>query len=446
MNRSVTITLFSIAILLIVLFAIFGSGSSKKFNWKENYKEESLQPYGLSIIKKMLSDYYPKGDIKDIKEDLPTDLQIPTIEGEISNYVFIGEAMFLDTADVQRLLDFVAAGNNAFISSKSIPHDLMFHLYYYECVDFDGLDLPWDDYHVYQDTIARMNFHHPDLKDSFDFDYKFIKNNKINSYRWHYIDSPFFCEMESGFTELGSFKNGDGDEHANFAMIRYSDPNDYTTPGGMVYLHTNPIAFTNFQMVDKVGKTYAEKIFSHLDDGKIYWDAYSQIKEAPSRRRNAIQSNSAELTLASETPLKYILENKHLSWAWYTLLGMGILYLMFRSKRKQRLIPVEEINTNTSLEFISTIGALYFNKQNHLKLCKQKMKMFLAYIRDRYGIGTKKVDAKFLSNLSKRSGVPEKELDEVFKYYNNIVNSSVVSDETLKGFNKALEDVYKQCK
>ncbi len=444
MKRSVVITLFTTAILLIVLFAIFGSGKSKKFNWKETYKEKSLQPYGTSVINKMLDSYVPNGTVKNITTDLPTDLPLETDSTE--NYVFIGEATFLDTADVERLLDFVARGNNAFISCKSIPHDLMFHLYYYECTDEEGIDVPWNDFAWIQDTMAVMNMHHPDLMDSLDFEYRFIRNNRVSNYRWNYIDSSYFCNMESGMTELGAFKDEEGNEYANFAMIRYSDPDDFSLPGGNVYLHTNPIAFTNFQMIDPIGKEYAEKIFSHLSDGHIYWDAYSRIKEVTSRRRNSIRSNSAELTLANETPLKYILENKHLSWAWYTLIGMAILYLMFRSKRKQRLIPVEEINNNTSLEFISTIGALYYNKQNHLKLCEQKMKMFLSFIRNRYNMGTKKRNEKFFDQLSKRSGVDIKVLKQTFSYYDNIVSSSVVSDETLKGFHRAIEDVEKQCK
>ncbi len=448
MNRSVVIALFSTAILLIVLFAIFGSGSSKKFDWRESYKKKSVQPYGTHVIRKMLEGYNPNQKLKEITKNLPTDLTIKTDAEVADNYVFIGEAMYLDTADVERLLEFVSQGNNAFISSKSIPHDLMFHLYYYECMDFDGLDVPWNDYFVIQDTMITMEFHHPDLKDSLEYDYKYIYKNQTKSYRWHYIDSSYFCDMEYGLTELGaySFPSATNQEYANFAMMRYVNPDDPTAPGGMVYLHTNPIAFTNFQMVDEIGKKYVDKVFSHLSEGDIYWDAYSQIKENISRRRNSIRQNAAELTLSNETPLKYVLENKHLSWAWYTLLGMMVFYLMFRSKRKQRIIPVEHENTNTSLEFISTIGALYFNKQNHKKLCQQKMKIFLSFIRNKYGISTKKRDKQFIEQLSKRTGVPTSTFNDIFKYYDNINGSSVVSDETLKGFHKAMEEVYEQCK
>ncbi len=444
MKRSVVIALAVTAILLIVLFAIFGSGSSKKFNWMETYKENSVQPYGTKVVRSMLDDFFPDGEVKDIKTDLPTDLPLRPDGG--ANYVFVGEAMFLDTADVEQLLEFVSNGNNAFISCKSLPYDLMFYLYYHVCLDEFGLDVPWNDLNTTRDTMALMNFFHNDLLDSLDYEYRYVSKNVVRRYNWHYLDSIYFCNMDNGFSELGSFKDRFGREHVNFAMIPYMEPDEEDDPGGMFYIHTNPIAFTNFQMVDEIGKGYAEKVLSHLSEGDTYWDAYSRIKEVTSRRRNSLRSNTAELTLGNQTPLKYILENKHLSWAWYTLVGMGILYLMFRAKRRQRIIPVHEANTNTSLEFISTIGALYFNKQNHLKLCQQKMKMFLSFIRNRYGISTKKKDDIFMEKLSKLSSVDQKELSSIFDYYNNINRSSVVSDETLKGFHQALEEIYKKCK
>ena len=68
-------------------------------------------------------------------------------------------------------------------------------------------------------------------------------------------------------------------------------------------------------------------------------------------------------------------------------------------KRKQRIIPVLERNENTSFKFISTIGRLYFLQNDHKKLCQQKMKLFYAYIRDRYNINTTKVDEGYFATL-----------------------------------------------
>lgn len=440
MKRSVAITLVASAILLLVLFILLGGGRSKSFSWRENYKANSQQPYGTYIIHKMLNDYYPSKEQKIISTNLVADL--PEDPDEAANYVFIGEAPYLDSADVQRLLKFVANGNNAFISAKSLPYDLMFYVYFQEC----GYDAPWSDFMAARDTMATLNFYHHDLEDSIGFDYKYITNHRTSAYAWNYIDSVYFCEMEEGFMELGYFDTEDGQHFVNFAQIRYLDIEDYSKPGGNFYFHSNPMAFTNFQMLDEVGKEYAESVFSHLAKGDIYWDSYSQVRESFSRSVNRTRSRDPRMSISPETPLKYILENRHLSWAWYTLLAMGVLYLMFRAKRRQRIIPVEDTNTNTSLEFISTIGALYYNNKNHKKLCEQKMKMFLAFLRGRYAVSTKRLDKNFVELLSKRSGVSQDRFNEIIKYYNNISRSSFVSDDTLKSFHREIEEVHKLCK
>ncbi len=441
MKRSVAITLLATAILLLVLFVLLGGGGrSKNFSWKESYKINSDQPYGTSIINDMLGSYFPGKGLKKITTDLPTDL--PENPSDISNYVFIGEALYLDSADVQQLLKFVANGNNAFISSKSLPYDLMFYVYFEEC----GYDAPWNDYLSKEDTMAVMNFFHHDLEQRVGFDYQYVRKHKTREYRWNYIDSVYLCGMDNGFTELGYFESSDNEQYVNFAKVYYLHMDDYSLPGGTFYFHSNPLAFTNIQMLDEVGKNYAESIFSHLDAGDIYWDNYSQVRESFSRSVNRQRRRDPTMSLSSETPLKYVLENRHLSWAWFTLLGMGALYLMFRAKRRQRIIPIEEGNTNTSLEFISTIGALYFNKKNHKKLCIQKMRMFLSFVRNRYNVPTKKLDKAFAQQLSQKSGVSEDRINEVINYYANISKSSHVSDEKLKGFHQEIEEVYKLCK
>ncbi len=441
MNRNAVITLAIAAILLIVLVAVLGSGGSKRFKWNESYKAGSKQPYGTHVMREMLDGYNKDKELTTITKSLSTTLPDADSTSEASNFVFIGEAMYLDTADVTKLLDYVADGNKAFIACKTLPYDLMFYLYYDEC-DYT----PWDDFENYRDTVASMNFFHNDLKDSIDFDYKVLDKNKVKSYDWNYIDSIYFCGMEYGFVGLGGFKGMWGNEFVNFAMIPYKDPYDPDSKGGVFYIHTNPMAFTNLQMLDETGKQYAERVFTHLHDGDIYWSEFGRIKANVGRRQNARRGSGTSMAMSSETPLKYILEDDFLKWAWYSLLGMAVLYLMFRAKRKQRIVPVMEENSNTSLEFISTIGALFYNKPNHKKLAMSKMKMFLAFLRSRYGVSTKKLDKELITKLSAKSGVASEKFENLFKYYGSSVAGSQLTDENLKNIHRMMDEIQRACK
>jgi hypothetical protein len=199
-------------------------------------------------------------------------------------------------------------------------------------------------------------------------------------------------------------------------------------------------------LLKKSGIDYANKIFSHLDNGLIYWDQVSRVDEEVSRRRNQMASYSQNSSLDHEGPLSYILKQPALAWAWYLALSVGLFYLLFRSKRTQRIIPVMDVNSNTSLEFISTIGRLYFLQNDHKKLCLQKMKLFLSYARERYNIPTKQTDENFVKVLSLRSEVPEKVIAKIVLMHQNISNSGFVSEKTMVDFHQEMEKFYRNRK
>ena len=143
-------------------------------------------------------------------------------------------------------------------------------------------------------------------------------------YRWHYIDSVYLCEKENAIVQLGTLN----DTLTNFARIEFGE--------GYFYLHTTPLTLTNYHLLEEEGVAYAERLFSHLPKGDIYWDAFSRVSEAVGLRQNEAQGGDGEIP--NETPLKYVLSQPSLAWAWYLSLVLGLLYLVFRAKRKQRMI------------------------------------------------------------------------------------------------------------
>jgi len=57
------------------------------------------------------------------------------------------------------------------------------------------------------------------------------------------------------------------------------------------------------------------------------------------------------------TPLKYILSQESLKWAYYILIVSIIVYIIFQGKRKQRVIPLIPPLKNTTLEFVRIIAS-----------------------------------------------------------------------------------------
>ncbi|MBK7871155.1 MAG: DUF4350 domain-containing protein [Saprospiraceae bacterium] len=421
MNKRHILIIFGILAVFAILIFLLWPRPSNRFSWQPNYKAENKQPYGAFIIAELLKNYFPDKGFEILRDSVNGNLPEDSLLH--ANYIFIGEALYMDSVDMEALLAFVENGNTAFISSLTIPKDLMDYLYYDECHYEE-----WSDYNIFQDTMVQLNLYDPKLHTKNNFYYKYVYRNKPRVYDWSHFNNDYFCEGD--LEPLGDLN----DTLIHFARINYGD--------GVFYLHTVPITFTNYHLLDSNSLEYAHRVFSYLPEGKIYWDEYSKTFEALGRYRNDPWSRS----LSKESPLQYILSQPPLTWAWYLLIAIGLLFLLFRTKRRQRIIPVLEPNANTSLEFVSTIGRLYFMQNSHKKLALQKMKLFLNFVRERYHLRGQELDEEFIQKLIAKSEVPRELIDKIWLMHRNITNSSMMTENTLIDFHQLMDQFYKTCK
>lgn len=414
--------ILGIAALLILGFFVYQySDKFKPHDWRMSLDEKSKEPYGTQIIKTVLENGIAQDSFILLEKKIENSLPENT-DGN-SNFVFIGEALLLDTNDVDRLLAFVENGNTVFISSVTIPDLLMEEVYFNDCDS-----IYWEDYGTYYDTAVITNFVHPDLHAAEDFAFPYVRQNKIYNTYWQKIDKYLFCESDNYPVVISQSP----DSIVDMAMFPYGD--------GAFYLQTSPIAFTNFYTTKENGQQYAEKAFAHLQNGKIYWDDFSNVPAAIGRSRNW---SSPDPLTPKEGPLDYILSQPSLAWAWYLLVGLGLLFLLFRSKRQQRMIPVLPKNRNTSLEFISTISRLHFTGDNHRRIALQKMDLVLAFIRNKYKMSFTQTNDTFIEDLSVVSEIDKALLQKMFLLYTNIKSSEFTTDKTLIELHKLTDYFYK---
>ncbi|MBL0018352.1 MAG: hypothetical protein IPP17_18390 [Bacteroidetes bacterium] len=126
---------------------------------------------------------------------------------------------------------------------------------------------------------------------------------------------------------------------------------------GSFYLHSVPLMFTNYFMVDPVNNQYISKALSFLPVQDVIWDEYFK----PGK-------------VKTDSPVGHLLEQPALRWAWILALAGVLLFMVFESKRKQRIIPVIEPLNNTTLEFTKTVGILYFAHGDHKDISEKKIK------------------------------------------------------------------------
>lgn len=393
-------------------------------SWFEHYRPDSSQPYGTEVVFELLKEQAGPEAFQVVEEELAPSLE--KWQDRRANYVFIGEAMWLDSIDEKVLLDFVEKeGNTVFISARFFPTGFLNQALSPDCPE----EIASEGAPVFTDSVATLTFEHPGFADA-RLDVRFVSAEGVEEYEWAYLDSAWLC---AGIP-LGKA----GGDRFNFLKIPLGN--------GTLVLHSTPLAFTNFYMKEENGLEYAEKALAYLNNGPVYWDRYSDYESA-FRRNWGRRPSRTSRTLDNEGPLQYILSQTPLAWAWYIGLGLALLFLLFRAKRRQRIIPMLDPNTNTSLEFIATIGQLYFQQNNHRKLALQKWKLFLGFIRDRYHLQTRDLDEAFVKKLATRSGVGEDALQPLFRLARNIERSPLfLSENTLIDLHQALDRFYRTCK
>ena len=461
-NKNIGLIAFVLAFGIFAYFIYAYQQSQKKIDWSETYKENSekkqYRPYDLTLLHDCLngSDFQTK-EVKDkLKNVLKDDLKN-------TNYIFIGEGLRADSSDYQAMATYINNGNDVFISSKYVAKKLLKHflkaevIAKKESIDYeeeetsaeDGSDTttvldevivddtqtPTFELGTFEDTLVNITLFNPENY-NFSTGYYHYFNNSKSTVNWYYFDNATYLSNNFNFKVT---KIGEINKKTNCICINYG--------AGNLFLHTSPILFTNIELSQTPSKDYAMKLFSLLKKGDIYWDSNNRISVNQAEYLDNSDENEGKGTMSKrdKTPLQYILSNPSLAWAWYSLLAMAAIFLIFTSKRRQRIVPVLSQNTNTSLAFIQTIGRMYFNKQDHTSLSRSQFKQWQWFVRERYALNTNKLDEDFEQKVVQKSGVKQNDVHrllEAGKYIDefNIIESNLIE------FHKELNLFYKSCK
>ncbi|MEN9609703.1 MAG: hypothetical protein RLZZ628_517 [Bacteroidota bacterium] len=430
--------LIAVFVLLIGAFALWNY-LNPRFDWRERYQDDNKDPYNTFVISELLRRSFPNQPFKVMSKRIHQDLNDSTETA--ANYVFVGQAVYADSADIEKWLHFAEKGNTVFIASDILPEALFHKIYYENCGKGNRSEIyrnTWDSTlreDVYRDSSVFMNFKHAQLHEKQSITYKYAFENKNKVKRWHYFDSiPSTC-VEHNLVTLGTFQN----KYVNFAKIDYGK--------GHFYFHNNPIIFTNYFLLDSNHLRYTSKVFGHLTNGAIYWDPISRVPAATGQRMNDNDRMGRNRPFDKDSPLQYILSQPALAWAWYLFISSILLYMFFAAKRVQRLIPVLPQKTNDSLGFIKTVGRVYFLQNDSVKLCAEMLQYFQIFVREKYRISGQLFvkDAPALTTLIAKSGIEATVVRTIAAFERRIENRNIVEHDAVELY-RLLKIFYKNCK
>jgi hypothetical protein len=410
MNRNITVILFFV-ILGGGVFAFYSyiKKYSPKYKWTENYKKENDQPYGLKVFYELLENNGNK--IHTIKNNFHENLDTAALN---SNYIVFGNYLYMDSIRANHILTFAEKGNTVLVVSNSAP------------LEITRMLVPVTDtiynYGYYLDSVVTVSYNAPTEKEP-SFHYQYLKDT--SQYGWSAYGLSYF-----------------NDTLVNYGLHPFSYLNGrincyyFNIGKGKVIIHSNPILFSNYNLIKKNGFVATNKILALLNNGNIYWDELSQ-KPINSFNKNGMPTGN---------PLQFLFSHKTLRWGWYLFLLTVLLYLLFRSKREQRIIPILPKNTNSSIEYTKAIGVLYFQKGQHKLIAIEMYILFLADLRSKYNILNTEEDSELINQISAKSGIEKEIISKLIKYFRKVRYSPIANSKDLINLHNAVEYYYKNHK
>jgi len=379
-------------IITIVLLTVIKILEPEELNWANSFARKDKIPYGGYIISDISSDLFPEQEV--LVKELPIYNILKSNHYTNSNYVFINSYFSPDRLDTEYLLSYVADGNNVFISAFGIYGDLA-----------DSLKIQTSDEFFNGDSVnTRLSI-----------------TEIMNDSGWTYVKGNFknyFSEFDTSLVQvLGTNQAG----NTNFIRIKYGD--------GNFFLHTLPLAFTNYHLLNSGNNEYVYKVLSHLPIQKTFWDDYYK-----------------DGNKYSASSLQYIVSHKALRSAYYIILISVLLFIFFYGRRKQRIIPVIPPLTNTTVEFVETVGNLYYQQKDYKNIAQKKIYFFMDYIRSKYFIKTNLFDEETIQKISDKSLLSTGKIKSIFKEVEKINHSTSISEDDLLNINYQIEKFYERTK
>lgn len=407
--------LYIICVLLLMagfISGCTGCNKSKKINDRVTIWRNDKIPYGTAYAYQNLQRIFPEATVINNKRS-PDPYRHKNVKDIFENtsynshktcYIAISAKVLPDDKELDALFAMVSRGEQVFISSSYIGDNLLDTLllkpsfYSGEYNDHDSL------------TVQVAN---PVSGVSSSFTYP----GKAQDNYFTSIDS-------TTTTVLGKDAGG----RANFIKISYES-------GGAFYIHMAPLALTNFFLLHKDNKSYYDQVLSYLpkDAQVIRWDDYFRNSDGSGRDRGGRGGKSA---------LGWWIGQSALAWGTWLLLALLLLIYLFESKRKQRIIPVIAPLNNASLDFVKTIGRMYFQRKDNKDLAGKMMAHFLGHVRNRYSIRSSVMDDDFIQRLAYKSGYDQQAIQALVYDLHYAQAQPQITDHELLELNHKLETFY----
>lgn len=388
MNRTLKIYLI-VLVSIIALLTLMQVNKKPILDWRKTYMVDDKKPFGLYVFDKEADELF-NNKIKQVEQS-PFDYFLKDSTKSLKNYLIIEE--YFDKVSIEKIVDEVEKGSNLFILKEWGEAELTRLL---------GLDVG----KMYKNEPVKLFFTDSKRKATAHID-------KLPT------ETHFLRIKDEDFEFLGLIDESGGTEYGNFIKIKHGK--------GYFYIHLEPLVLTNYYLLKEDHYNYVEQMFSYLpNEYETVWFVNPPHKSI------------------SYSPMRFILDNDMLRYAWQILLLSLALYLIFRGKRNQRIVPIVEPLENMSAEFVRNIGNLYLNEGDVNDMMQKKATYFLNKVRSDLLLDTSRLNRDFIEKLHHKTNADIEKIERAVELINiSFSQANLAREEDLFELNQLLDDIYK---
>jgi hypothetical protein len=379
----------------LALLVLTAKKPKRKMDERITLKETDKIPYGLFAAKELLPSLFPSAKIYSDK-NAPGDWDFIS-KNKPGQAVFLVCNIFnADKDELDQIKEFVRKGNYVFVISTACS---------YEVNQYLGIE----------DTP--FSFDRPD--DSLEV---FLNPPKFHSNKYAYPGKKIYGHFTEVDSSVALVLGKDNKNNANFLQYRSGD--------GAVFINLAPAAFTNYFILYKNNADYYQQALSLIpaNVSRIIWNEYYLTNHSKEKEPDW---------------LGVLLKYESFRWALLTALFAIIIFLLMEMRRRRSYIPLYEKPKNETLDFVQTIGRLYYDKKDHIDLAKKMATYFLDHVREQYRLQTEVLDHGFISALHYKTGYSLKNLEQIVSFIVFLQTADAINEYQLSRFYGQLEMFYK---
>lgn len=378
--------------LLILALSVMEAMVPKPTDWSPSYSRFHRKPFGAELLYQRLPDLFP--EVRSVSDPLYSVGRERYIEDVLDapvNHVFINSSFTPDIISTERLLELVEWGDHAFIAAEFIGGALA------DSLKLDMNAKRWSEF----DTIS---------------DIRFTGDPRIAQGVFRYargFPGAYFTRYDTARTRSLAV---DGSAHPVLLECAWGN--------GRIVLCSAPMALTNYHLLKDKNATFIAGAFSALPRLPVVWDEAYKVGRMEAR-----------------TPLRYILSQTPLRWAWFLALTLVVLYMIVFARRQQRAIPIVSPPRNSTRDLMHTIGRLYWHKGDHADLANKMIAHFKEDVRQRAYLRTFQYDSATIDHLATKTGLEKQEMTDRLNAIARRENAKRLSEKDLLDLSNELHEL-----